>query len=121
MGIRLLIKKEQIKMDANEQLNFRQIVISSFAVAWLNPQAILDGTIIFGSLRSALPEGREYLFILGVCLASITWFNSLALVTHKIMDKIKSIMKYVNKICGIILVFFGIKLGYSFILIILKR
>jgi len=55
-----------------------------------------------------------------VCFASILWFNLLALIVHKIMDKFIKIIRYINIICGTILVLFGLKLGYLFINILLK-
>lgn len=122
MGIRLIIvKKERITIDGNRELKLKQIIVSSFAVAWLNPQAIIDGTILFGSIRSTLPENSAYLFIIGACLASILWFNTIALISYKIIDKFKKFIKYINIICGIILLFFGIKLGYSFVKILLLK
>ena len=121
MGICLIVKRERISVERKEHLDIKQIIISSFTVAWLNPQAIIDGTILFGSLRSTLPENTAYLFITGVCFASIIWFNVIALITHKIIDKFKNTIKYVNIICGVILIFFGIKLGYSFIMILLNN
>jgi L-lysine exporter family protein LysE/ArgO len=121
MGIRLIVKREQMTIEHKEQLNIKQIIVSSFVVTWLNPQAIIDGTILFGGFRSTLPENTAYIFIIGVCFASIIWFNSIAIITHKIMDKFKNFIKYINIICGVVLVFFGIKLGYSFIMILLNK
>jgi L-lysine exporter family protein LysE/ArgO len=87
---------------------------------WLNPQALIDGTIIFGGLRSSLPENTETYFMIGLCFASIIWFTSLALLTFKVFSKFKMFIKYINIICGIVLILFGIKLGYSFVKILLR-
>jgi len=121
MGIKLILKKAQIAIKGNEQLEIKQIIFTSFTIAWLNPQAIIDGTILFGSMRSSLPENSANLFIIGVCIASIIWFNIIAFISYKIIDKFRTIIKYINIICGIILVFFGMKLGYSFIKILLGK
>jgi threonine/homoserine/homoserine lactone efflux protein len=104
----------------SKELKLKQIIASGFAVAWLNPQAIIDGTILFGSMRSTLPENSAYLFIIGVCFASVVWFNTIALISYKIMDKFKRFIKYVNIICGMILLLFGINLGYSFVKMLLR-
>ena len=121
MGLCLILKKNELEIENKNHLKINQIVISSFAVTWLNPQAIIDGTILFGGLRSTLTENYAYLFIIGVCFASIVWFNLLALIVQKIMDKLKKIVRYINIICGTVLIFFGIKLGYLFVNILLKK
>jgi L-lysine exporter family protein LysE/ArgO len=119
MGVKLIIKKNEITQCRTEKTSLLKIISASFAVAWLNPQAIIDGTILFGGLRSTLPENAEKYFIIGACLASVIWFNTLAVITHKVVDKFKIFLKYINIICGIVLIVFGIKLGYSFIKILL--
>jgi len=121
MGIKLIVKRTQIAIKDKEQLEVKQVIFTSFAVAWLNPQAIIDGTILFGSMRSSLPENSASLFIIGVCFASIIWFNAIAFISYKIMDKFKTIINYINIICGIILIFFGLKLGWTFIKILLRN
>jgi L-lysine exporter family protein LysE/ArgO len=122
MGIRLIINKKEIKYsEQNEQLSFLKIIGLSFSVAWLNPQAIIDGTMLFGGMRSSLPENSANLFITGVCTASMVWFTALAVITNKILDKFKRIIKYINKICGIILIIYGIRLGIIFIRNILEK
>ena len=72
-------------------------------------------------MRSGLSENSAYLFIIGVCFASIIWFNTIGFIPYKIIDEFKTIIKYMNIVCGIILVFFGIKLGCSFVKILLER
>jgi len=119
MGICLIIKKSKLVIEDKNLLKINKIIVSSFAVTWLNPQAIIDGTILFGGLRSTLTGNDAYLFIIGVCFASIIWFNLLALLVHKIMDKFIKIIRYINIICGTILVLFGLKLGYLFVNILL--
>jgi L-lysine exporter family protein LysE/ArgO len=120
IGICLITKKEQNIIENKKFLNIKQIITSSFSVAWLNPQAIIDGTILFGSMRTTLPKNGGYFFIVGVCVASIIWFNTIAIISYKILDKFNNIIKYINIICGIVLIFFGLKLGYSFIKLLIK-
>ncbi|GHV83233.1 hypothetical protein AGMMS50212_05730 [Spirochaetia bacterium] len=71
--------------------------------------------MLFGGMRSSLPINSANLFITGVCIASTSWFTLLAIITHKILDKFKKIIKYINTICGIILIIYGIRLGIIFI------
>jgi L-lysine exporter family protein LysE/ArgO len=116
MGIRLIINKKEIEYEKqNEQLSLLKIIGLSFSVAWLNPQAIIDGTMLFGGMRSSLPVNSANMFMAGVCTASMSWFSVLAIITHKILDKFKKIIRYINILCGIILIIYGIRLGFIFI------
>jgi L-lysine exporter family protein LysE/ArgO len=120
MGIQLIVKKKEINIGKTEKISLIKIISASLAVTWLNPQALIDGTILFGGIRSTLPENTEKYFIIGVCFAAIIWFNTLSLITFKILDKFKTFIKYINIVCGIVMILFGIKLGYSFVKIILQ-
>jgi len=116
MGIRLIMNRIEVQYNKqNEQLSLLKIIGLSFSVAWLNPQAIIDGTILFGGMRSSLPMNSANIFMTGVCMASMLWFTVLAIITHKILDRFKRSIKYINIICGIILIIYGIRLGYLFI------
>jgi L-lysine exporter family protein LysE/ArgO len=116
MGIRLILNKKEIEYkEQNGQLSLLKIIGLSFSVAWFNPQAIIDGTMLFGGMRSSLPINSANMFIAGVCIASISWFSALAIITHKILDKFKKTIRYINIICGIILIIYGIRLGFIFI------
>jgi L-lysine exporter family protein LysE/ArgO len=117
IGIMLIRSHPQILSDldmANHTL--LNIVGTCFAITWFNPQAIIDGSLLLGGFRASLPYGMANYFILGVCMASITWFLSLVTVTGFFRSKFNSIiMKRINICCGSIIVFYGFKLGYSFI------
>jgi L-lysine exporter family protein LysE/ArgO len=85
-----------------------------FAVTWLNPQAIVDGSLLLGGLRASLPEDMSKYFILGVCIASFLWFNTLALFVSRFRSKFAGAIRWINKVCGTVLIFYGFKLGLSF-------
>jgi L-lysine exporter family protein LysE/ArgO len=119
MGIQLILKKNEINIGKTEKISLIKIISASLAVTWLNPQALIDGTILFGGIRSTLLENTEKYFIVGVCFAAIIWFNALSIVTYKVFDKFKTFIKYINIICGIVMILFGLKLGYSFVKIML--
>ena len=61
---------------------FAKIILASFVVTWLNPQAIVDGTIMLGAFRATLPPSSDPLFIAGFATASFVWFNALALTSN---------------------------------------
>lgn len=97
-----------------------QVLAICFAVTWLNPQAVIDGSLLLGGFRASLPAAASTIFISGVALASFTWFTTLAAITTTFRHIISlTVLRLINVICGTIIIFFGLKLGYSFIQLIL--
>ncbi len=88
-----------------------KIAGSAFIVTWLNPQALIDGTLMLGAFRVSLPvDGAPY-FITGFASASFLWFNCLAIGVHLLGSKINShVLTWLNRICGAVIVLYGIKL-----------
>ncbi len=111
IGIGLIRSKADLSggKDVNQPL--WKIVGSAFAVTWLNPQALIDGTLMLGAFRASLPTGGDPYFITGFASASFLWFNCLAIVVHLLGSKINShVLTWLNRICGVIIVLYGIKL-----------
>ena len=120
IGINLLRAKADLSggRDVNQPL--WKIVGSAFIVTWLNPQALIDGTLMLGAFRASLPAGGDPYFITGFACASFLWFNVLALVVHLLGSRINDrILTWLNRICGAVVIFYGIKLLYHFIQMIL--
>lgn len=115
IGISLIRTKIELDQQKNYQKSgFRKHVMNCFAVTWLNPQALIDGSLLLGGFRASLTEGDAVLFILGVCVASFCWFQGLSLLTsifHKSLNK--KVLKGLNVLCGSLLVFYGIRLLYG--------
>jgi L-lysine exporter family protein LysE/ArgO len=66
--------------DASNNVNFStlNIFLTATSLTWLNPQALLDGTLLLGSYRASFSNVHlAYVFFLGVCIASMTWFTAL--------------------------------------------
>ncbi len=120
IGFTLIRSYPQIATDVDLAGNsFLKIVGVCFAITWFNPQAIIDGSLLLGGFNASLPHSMAAYFILGVCLASCLWFLSLVTITIQFRTKINTtIMRWINIICGSIIIFYGIKLGYSFIQLI---
>jgi len=86
----------------------------SFAVTWLNPQAIIDGSFLLGGTRAALPPGASAGFIAGVCLASATWFTLLAVSVSALRAHLSlTTVRAISGLCGAVLVIYGIRLGIA--------
>ncbi|MBE6052196.1 MAG: amino acid transporter [Clostridium sp.] len=103
-----------------ENESFSKVILKCFAVTWLNPQAIIDGTLLLGGIRASLENETSYFFIIGVALASFLWFNVLSGIVSITKNKFNNkVLKFINILCGLIILFYGLKLGYDFILKIL--
>ncbi|SMB84923.1 L-lysine exporter family protein LysE/ArgO [Desulfonispora thiosulfatigenes DSM 11270] len=108
----------EIKLEIDKP--FKQILLACFLVTWANPQAIIDGSLLLGGYRASLPMEGVKLFILGVCLASFFWFMGLTTVIQWTKKSFTTnILKALNRICGVIVIIYGLKLAYNFIQMIL--
>lgn len=113
-----LIRSTPNMQNNNIDLNMpiKKVALTCFLVTWANPQALIDGTLLFGGFRASLQSSLSTFFIIGACLASATWFLGLATIASIFKNAInEKVMKYINIICGIILIYYGLKLGYNFI------
>lgn len=117
IGIMLIRSKPRISSEAEaEKKSLLKVAWICFAIAWLNPQALIDGSLLLGGFKASLPPAMSGSFITGVCLASTLWFLTLTVITSQFRTKINSAaMRWINIICGSIIIFYGIKLGYSFV------
>ena len=116
IGIGLVRAKADLSggKDVNQPL--WKIAVSAFIVTWLNPQALIDGTLMLGAFRASLPAGGDPYFITGFASASFIWFNCLAIMVHMLGSKINShVLTWLNRICGTVIICYGIKLLYNLV------
>ena len=91
-------------------------ISSACVVTWFNPQALIDGTMMLGAFYVTLPAAQSTSFISGVALASCLWFTGLTLLISLFSDNFTpKTLVVINKVCGVIIVFYGCKLLYSFL------
>ena len=88
IGVGLIRSEADLSCDKDMSQPFAKIILASFVVTWLNPQAIVDGTIMLGAFRATLPPGSDPLFIAGFATASFVWFSALALVFNRLGNRI---------------------------------
>ena len=87
---------------------------------WFNPQAIIDGTMMLGAFHVTLAAGQETPFITGVACASFSWFIGLTFLISLISSKFNAkVMRWINIVCGVIIIGYGIKLFVSFVQMLL--
>lgn len=116
IGIMLIRSKSEASASTNLDKPILEVVMTCFAVTWLNPQAIVDGTLLLSGFRATLSGTAVLLFIAGVCLASCMWFLGISTFVTLFKDKMtSSVLNGINIVCGSIIVLFGIKLGYVFL------
>lgn len=97
----------------------RETVGTACVVTWFNPQALIDGTMMLGAFNATLPDGAGLPFIGGVCSASCLWFGLLACVVNACKSRLSGrMLRGLNVVCGVIIMFYGCKLLYNFVLLI---
>lgn len=93
-----------------------EIALMVFAVTWLNPQALIDGSLLLGGFKASLSDQASSLFILGVSMASASWFLGLTLLVNMFRDKMTvKVLRIINVLCGSTIILFGLKLGWTFL------
>ena len=115
IGIGLVRSKASLEGGKDVNVPLWKAAATACVVTWFNPQAIIDGTMMLGAYRATLAPGTDGLFIAGFASASLLWFNFLgtlvSLVGSKINEKVLTIL---NKVCGVVIIFYGLKLAYNF-------
>lgn len=116
IGITLIRSKPKLNDKIKVDEPVLKIAGICFAVTWLNPQAIIDGSLLLGSFRASLTGSNSVYFMLGVMSASFSWFTGITTIISFFKKVISSdLLKLINIVCGLIIIFFGIKLGINFI------
>ena len=116
IGVGLLRYKASLEGGKDVNVPVWQLITSAFVVTWLNPQAIIDGTMMLGAFRATLPVGGDVPFICGFGSASIIWFLTLSTIVSLLGSRFnEKALNVINKVCGAVIIFYGLKLLYSFV------
>ena len=109
-----IIKSEDGNTDVDIPL--AKVITTACVVTWFNPQALIDGTMLLGASKAAIPQAYGYVFILGVCVASASWWFGLTTIITLFKAKITSkIFRMINIVCGAFILFYGANLLWDFI------
>lgn len=115
IGIGLLRSKASLDPNVNVNMPLLKVAGKACVVTWFNPQALIDGTMLYGGMRATLAAGTEGAFVLGSASASVFWFFGItaliSVFSAKFSDKV---LRVINIVCGLIIIFYGLKLLYSF-------
>lgn len=115
IGIGLLRSKAELKTGADVSVPLLKVISTACVVTWFNPQALIDGSMMLGAFKATLPGGGDLPFILGVASASFSWFLGItaliSLFSARFSDKV---LLWINRVCGVVIIFYGLKLLWSF-------
>ena len=104
IGVGLLRSKASLEGGKDVNVPVWQLITSAFVVTWLNPQAIIDGTMMLGAFRATLPAGGDVPFICGFGSASIIWFLTLSTIVSLLGSRFnEKVLNVINKICGAVI------------------
>ena len=116
IGIGLRRSKASLEGGRDVNVPIWKLAGSAFVGTWLNPQAIIDGTMMLGAFRATLTNGGDLFFICGFGSASVIWFLTLSTVVSLLGSKFnEKVLNIINKVCGAVIIFYGLKLLYSFV------
>ena len=117
IGISLLRSKDDT-LESSKDVNvpILKVISTACVVTWFNPQAIIDGTMMLGAFRATLPAAEGLKFISGVATASFCWFLGITTLLSIFRSRFSiRVLRIINIICGCIIIFYGLKLLYQFI------
>lgn len=101
---------------SGQRVRFWRIIATAFILTWANPQALIDGSVLFGGYRSSLAEEEVVKFVLGMSAASGIWFFSLSGALSIMKKNVTgNWLRRIQVVCGSVLVLLGLKLGYQFV------
>lgn len=121
IGISLLRSHDTMDTSTKVDVPILKVITTACVVTWFNPQALIDGSMMLGAFKASLPADESTKFIIGVACASCTWFlgisTILSLFSAKFNDKV---LRIINIICGLVIIFYGIKLFINFIQLVIS-
>ena len=116
IGIGLLRSRASLEGGRDVNVPLWKLISSAFVVTWINPQALIDGTMMLGAFRATLPAAQSAPFIGGVGLASCLWFTGVTLVLSLFRRKFTpKVMVWINRVCGAVILVYGGRLLWSFL------
>ncbi|MCI8349457.1 MAG: LysE family transporter [Firmicutes bacterium] len=118
-----LVRSKDDTLEGGKDVNVPiiKVITTACVVTWFNPQALIDGSMMLGAFKATLPAGTDFLFVGGFASASILWFLTvstvISLFSAKFTDKT---LRIINIVCGAIIIFYGFKLLWNFIQLIIN-
>ncbi len=116
IGLGLIRERPSMDRSVDVDVPLSKIAAKAFVVTWLNPQALIDGTLLFGSFRAGHPGADGTLLALGSATASCLWFSGVTLVVSLFSARFSDrILRLINIVCGSVILVYGLRLILQFI------
>lgn len=115
IGITLLRDKPTMDKTDVSTIPLYKVALKACVVTWFNPQAIIDGTMLFGSFRVDNPAGQSTALIIGSSSASLLWFLGITVLISFFSKKFNNkVLRVINIACGIVMIAYALKLLIRF-------
>ena len=115
IGVGLIRKAPNTGREVETGDPLLKVAAICFSVTWLNPQAIIDGSLLLGGFKASLPAEYANTFIFGVAAASFLWFTGLTTIVSIFRSMVgPKTLRWINIICGSIIVYYGLSLALKF-------
>ncbi len=115
IGIGLLREKPTMRSGRDVDMPLSQVAVKACVVTWFNPQALIDGTMLFGGFRASHPGSASLQLIFGSSAASLLWFLGITVLiscfSARFSDKL---LRLINMVCGTVILFYGVRLILRF-------
>ena len=116
IGVGLIREKPSMDRSVDMDIPLPRIAAKAFVVTWLNPQALIDGTLLFGSFRVGHPGADSTLLVLGSATASCLWFSGVTLVISLFSARFNDrVLRLINIVCGSVILVYGLRLILQFV------
>ena len=116
IGLSLLKSRPGSLQGGQVHFSLKKILLRSFAVTWLNPQALIDASLFFGAFRASLPAEGVPLFLCGALAASPAWFTGLTLAMAFFRKQLgPRFLLRLNQVCGAVILIYGVRLMHLFV------
>ena len=102
IGLSIFRSKDTMSETKDVSLPLTRVIWTACVVTWFNPQALIDGSLLLGAFHASLPSGMTTI---------------VSLIRTKINDKM---LRVINIVCGLIIMFYGLKLLNSFRILVFK-
>lgn len=116
IGVGLIRERPAMDRSVDMDIPLPRIAAKAFVVTWLNPQALIDGTLLFGSFRVGHPGADSTLLVLGSATASCLWFSGVTLVISLFSARFNDrVLRLINIVCGSVILVYGLRLILQFV------
>lgn len=114
IGIGLLRSHDTMDTSVNTDIPVKKIIVTACVVTWFNPQALIDGTMLLGASRAAVPVEYQTAFIIACAMASVVWWFGMSTIVNLLRSKFSDkTLRIINVVCGLFILFYGCKLLFS--------